>query len=211
MTTANTGTAEINTENVPNEIALFCAILFSAGGTVEYQRLEEHFGWSDDEFEFRLCDARSVLSAAGLTIIEVAGGFKMVTLPEAYEPLKAFFSKVKETGLSKAALETLSVIAYKQPCTRSDVEEIRGVNSDGVIRGLLDKRLIKVKERTDTPGRPFTYVTTSAFLELFGLKSLKDLPRVEGLESYKTGSYPEDVEKANAPREVSDSAGSLDE
>ncbi len=211
MTTANTGTTEVIAENAPDEIALFCAILFSAGGTVEYKRLEEHFGWSDDEFETRLEEARRLLSAAGLTIIEVAGGFKMVTLPEAYEPLKEFFSKVKETGLSKAAVETLSVIAYKQPCTRGDVEEIRGVNSDGVIRGLLDKRLIKVKERTDTPGRPFTYVTTSAFLELFGLKSLRDLPRVEGLENYKTGGYPDDHETANAPREADNPAEQFDE
>lgn len=195
MNTANTETSVEKSESAPDETSLFCAILFSAGGTIEYERLEEHFGWSDDEFEARLAEARGLLAAAGLTIIEVAGGFKMVTLPEAYEPLKAFFSKVKETGLSKAALETLSVIAYKQPCTRSDVEEIRGVNSDGVIRGLLEKRLIKVKERTDTPGRPFTYVTTAAFLELFGMKSLKDLPRVEGLDNFNANGHLDEATK----------------
>ena len=189
-------------ESAGAETALLCAILFSAGGTVEYEKLEAHFGWSDDEFEARLRAAREMLAPVGLNVIEVAGGFKMVTAPELYEPLKAFFSKIKETGLSKAALETLSVIAYRQPCTRTDVEEIRGVNCDGVVRGLLEKRLIKVKERTDTPGRPFTYVTTNAFLELFGMKSLKDLPRVEGLEDLKIAAGergPIEEEKDFAP------------
>ncbi|MCD6119301.1 SMC-Scp complex subunit ScpB [bacterium] len=162
---------------------LLCAILFSAGGTVEFGQIEEFFGWSDDEFEREFSRARDALSDVGLTIIEVAGGWRMVTSPAFFDDLKRFFTKIKEAGLSKAALEVLSVIAYRQPCTRASVEEIRGVNSEGVIRGLLERRLIKVKERSDAPGRPFTYVTTDRFLEVFGMRSIADLPRVEGLKN----------------------------
>ncbi|MEP0814851.1 MAG: SMC-Scp complex subunit ScpB [bacterium] len=170
----------------PNEVArtlppgaLLSAVLFSAGATVELSRLRDFFGFSDAQLSAALDESKECLKSSGLTIIEVAGGVKMVTVPEAYETIEAFFQRTKQTGLSKAALETVSVIAYKQPCTRTDVEEIRGVNCEGVIKGLLEKRLIKVKERTEGPGRPFSYVTTDRFLEIFGLKSLKDLPKVE--------------------------------
>lgn len=171
--------------------SLLGAILFSAGGTVEYDRLEAFFGSDSDTLAQAVGELKDILSSAGLTVIEVAGGYRLVTASEHIDELRRFYTEIKETGLTKAALETLSVIAYKQPCTRVDIEEIRGVASDSVVRGLLDKRLIKVKDRTDGPGRPFRYVTTDKFLELFGLKSIKDLPRVEGVEQISLKVKPE--------------------
>lgn len=164
------------------ETALLCAVLFGAGTTVDFEKLEEFFGWSEDEFEERLEEARKLLLPAGLTLIEVAGGWRMVTVPGLYGELDRFFKRVKKASLSKAALEVVSIIVYRQPCTRADVEEVRGVSCDGVIRGLLEKRLIKVKGRADAPGRPFSYVTSERFLEIFGMTSLSDLPRVDLVE-----------------------------
>lgn len=171
------------------DIALLGAILFSSGGTVDYNKLESFFQVNRDALANAVADLTDTLSTAGITVIEVAGGWRIVTSSHLIDELKRFYTEIKETGLTKAALETLSVIAYKQPCTRVDVEEIRGVASDGVVRGLLDKRLIKVKDRTDGPGRPFRYVTTDKFLEIFGLKSLDDLPRIDGLEKLVPKSY----------------------
>ncbi len=164
------------------DITLLGAILFSSGGTVDYERLESFFQTNRATLADAVTKLTVPLAAAGLLVIEVAGGWRIVTSSHLIDELKRFYTEIRETGLTKAALETLSVIAYKQPCTRVDVEAIRGVASDGVIRGLLDKRLIKVKDRTDGPGRPFRYVTTDRFLEIFGLKSLNDLPRVDGLD-----------------------------
>ena len=119
----------------------------------------------------------------GITIIEIAGGYQMLTNPHYASYVRNFFkTKVKEK-LSRPALETLAIVAYKQPVSRGDIELIRGVNSDGVVVHLLDKALIKIVGRKDIPGRPYLYGTTKEFLEYFGLKSLKDLPQLEDFAS----------------------------
>jgi len=111
----------------------------------------------------------------GLRIIEVAGGYRLATAPELATYLKRWFKKQKPR-LSKASLETLSIIAYKQPVTRSEVEAIRGVNVEGALSTLLDRGLIRIAGRRETVGRPILYGTTRLFLEHFGLNTLKDLP-----------------------------------
>lgn len=111
------------------------------------------------------------------SIAELAGGYQIVTNPE-FAPWISKLFKRDETKLSVPALETLAIIAYKQPLTRSEIEKIRGVNVDGVIKTLLDKGLIKVRGRKDAPGRPITYGTTEEFLKRFGLKNLESLPRL---------------------------------
>lgn len=119
------------------------------------------------------------LAGRGIRIIEIAGGFQMITAPEFAPFLKKLFKGRHLERLSRPALETLAIIAYKQPLTRSEIELLRNVNIDGVMKSLLEKNLIRISGRKKAPGRPCVYGTTRQFLEHFGLKSLEDLPKVE--------------------------------
>lgn len=131
---------------------------------------------------------------SGIQIIEVAGGFKMCT-NRMYAPfVKSLFKTSHEARLSGPSLETLAIIAYKQPVTRLDIESLRGVNVDGVIKALLEKGLIRTAGRKNVIGRPFLYTTTSEFLEYFGLKSLQDLPPIE--EFATLTPKPQNVEES---------------
>ena len=114
-------------------------------------------------------------------IEQVAGGFQILTLPEHGDLLKKFHQKEVDAKLTKAAIETLAIIAYKQPILRADVEAVRGVACGETIRSLMEKRLVKIAGRAEEPGRPILYGTTKRFLELFGLNSIKDLPQPEAL------------------------------
>lgn len=117
----------------------------------------------------------------GFYLCEVAGGYQLRTRPE----YKDWIKRLLQTGsprFSKPALETLAIIAWNQPIIRSEIERIRGVDSGGVIRLLLDKKLIKILGRKEIPGRPLIYATTKQFLEMFGLKDLKDLPSPKEIE-----------------------------
>ena len=109
-------------------------------------------------------------------IRNVAGGFRLFTQPEYQSYVEALAVTTRETRLSQAALETLAVVAYRQPVSRSDVEYVRGCDCDGVMRTLLTRRLLAIKGRSEAPGRPLLYATTDRFLEYFGLASLADLP-----------------------------------
>jgi len=116
---------------------------------------------------------------AGMVIVEIAGGFQMLSNSHAAVHIREFYKTKTKEKLSRPALESLAIIAYKQPVGRAEVEVIRGVNSDGTIAHLLNKGLIKITGRKEVPGRPFLYGTTKEFLEYFGLKSLEDLPKIE--------------------------------
>jgi segregation and condensation protein B len=112
----------------------------------------------------------------GLKIAELSGGFVMVTRPDC-APWIARLAKAKPTPkVSRSALETLAIVAYRQPLVRSEIEQIRGVETSGVLRTLLDQKLLRIVGRKDVPGRPMMYGTTKQFLQRFGLKDLKDLP-----------------------------------
>ncbi len=115
----------------------------------------------------------------GMQVIEIAGGFQMTTNSNFAQFLKRFFKNRYTDKLSKPALESLAIIAYKQPLTKAEIESLRNVNVDGVIKTLLDKNLIRICGRKKIPGRPFVFGTTRGFLEHFGLKSLSDLPKME--------------------------------
>lgn len=116
----------------------------------------------------------------GLQLVEIAGGFQIVTRPELHEWVRKLFHERTTSKLSVQALETLAVIAYKQPVTAAEIAEIRGVTSSGgVLSTLVDRRLIKTVGRKPVVGRPFMYATTREFLERFGLNDLSDLPKVE--------------------------------
>lgn len=115
----------------------------------------------------------------GMGIVEIAGGYQMLSNPRYVSYVRSFLKTRVKEKLTNPSLETLAVVAYKQPVSRADVELIRGVNSDGIVGNLSDKGLIKVVGRRDVPGRPYLYGTTKLFLEYFGLKSLDDLPKFE--------------------------------
>ncbi len=117
-----------------------------------------------------------------LTIIEVAGGFQIVTRDEFAPWIKKLYRSRSAGHLTQRALETLAIIAYKQPLTKQEVEAIRGVNSDAVIRTLIERNLITINGRKKAPGNPLLYGTTKQFLEYFGLKSLKDLPKLREID-----------------------------
>jgi segregation and condensation protein B len=119
----------------------------------------------------------------GFFLNQVAGGYQFRTRPEHLEWIKRMVQP-KPLHLSKAALETLAIIAYKQPVIRSDVEHIRGVDCGGVLRALLERKFIRVLGRRELPGRPLIYATTKRFLEVFGLKNLEDLPTPKEIEEF---------------------------
>jgi len=114
-------------------------------------------------------------------IEQIAGGYQILSLPKFGEALQRLHQKEIDAKLTKAALETLAIIAYKQPILRADIEAIRGVACGETIRSLMEKHLVKIAGRAEEPGRPILYGTTKRFLELFGLNSIKDLPQGESL------------------------------
>jgi segregation and condensation protein B len=117
----------------------------------------------------------------GLHIVQVAGGYQIVTRPEFHEWVRRLFHERTTQKLSVQALETLSVIAYKQPITAAEIAEIRGVNTSGVLNTLIERQLIKISGRKQVVGRPFLYSTTREFLIRFGLKDLSDLPNIQDM------------------------------
>jgi len=117
----------------------------------------------------------------GLQMVEVAGGYQIVTRPELNEWVRRLFHEQSASKLTVAGLETLAVIAYKQPITALEIGEIRGVNTSGVLSTLLERHLIKIAGRKNVVGRPFVYATTKEFLIRFGLKDLGDLPKIEDM------------------------------
>lgn len=132
----------------------------------------------------------------GLQLVEVAGGFQIVTRPQLSEWVRRLFHERTTQKLSVAALETLAVVAYRQPVTGPEVAEIRGVNTAGVLSTLIERKLIRVTGRKSVVGRPFLYGTTREFLERFGLNDLEDLPKVEDMAELMGFELPEPVEPA---------------
>jgi segregation and condensation protein B len=143
-------------------------------------------------------------------VYEVAGGYQMVTTPEFADYLKKFYKVKSKDKLSKPALETLAIIAYRQPMTKAEIEDIRGVNVDGVIETLSDRVMIRITGRKDAPGRPILYGTTREFLDRFGLSSLNELPKLSdfteadiGLQEVEDGLRK--VKKEDRPAGLDDS------
>jgi len=130
-----------------------------------------------------LLNGRYERDGGAFRIEEIAGGYQMLTRPEYHDVVARLHQARSENRLSQAALETLAIVAYRQPILRADVEAIRGVACGEVLRGLLDKQLVKIVGRAEVLGRPMLYGTTRRFLEVFALRSLDDLPRVEQLRS----------------------------
>jgi segregation and condensation protein B len=159
------------------------AFLFLSGEVLTYASLKDIIEIPEPEVKRLMEDLMEEYRErnAGLLIVEIANGYQMVTNPEYADLVRKFKNTHVSSKLSMPALETLAIIAYRQPIIRAEVEQIRGVNSDSAIKTLYEKRLIKIMGRKEAPGRPFLYGTTREFLQYFGLKDLTELPTLKDL------------------------------
>jgi segregation and condensation protein B len=133
---------------------------------------------------------RYMQTAMAYRIRELAGGYQFYIVPEFTGYVEELFTRRRKVRLTQAALETLAIIAYRQPVTRVEIEHIRGVASDGVIRNLLEKKVITIRGRAGTVGKPLQYGTTDEFLKFFGLNSLDDLPKMSEIEELISSREP---------------------
>jgi len=156
------------------------ALLFVSSGMVSIYQMGKTLELTDGEVETHLAELETHLMVAGhsLRLMRIKNKVQLMTDPSMSKIIESFLALETTNTLSQAALETLAIIAYKQPVTRPEVDVIRGVNSDGVMRTLLSKGLIEELGRADSPGRPIFYGTSPAFLQYFGLGSLEELPFV---------------------------------
>lgn len=180
-----TETAEPATEPVQEELldtgALqrnIEAVLFVASEAVSIKQLAKLTGAEEAEVTLALQHIDEAFAERGIVLREIAGGYRFASSPAARAVVEAYLLPPK-TNLSPAALESLAIVAYNEPVTKAQIEEIRGVSADSVIATLLDRRFIMESGRRESPGRPMLYKTTPDFLEAFGLKSLEDLPAVD--------------------------------
>ena len=159
------------------------ALLFASDSPLDPERIREVLELPDAATARELVGelrARYAAANGALQIVEVGGGFRLVTRPEMAPWLVRLARARTRVRLSRPALEALAIVAYKQPVSRPEVDAIRGVNSEGVLENLLERRLLRIAGRKDAPGRPFLYETTREFLVAFGLRDLGELPKVEG-------------------------------
>lgn len=157
------------------------AVLFAAGDAVPLEKLSEIIEQDRKTTESILSNLEMKYhnSPRGIMLRRLGTSYQLCTKPEYEEYIAALGTSRKKQGLSQAAYESLAIIAWHQPVTRAQVEQIRGVNSDNVIVNLVEKNLVREMGRQDSPGKPRLYGTTDEFLRIFGFSSLKDLPQVE--------------------------------
>ncbi len=170
----------------PDEIKRIVeAVLFAVQEPISARKLSEIVGETDaKEIQEVIRQLREEYDTHDrvFQIEEIANGFQLLSRPEYHEWISKIRKKSSEGKLSQQALETLAIIAYKQPVIRADIEAIRGVQSGQMIRTLVERGLVRITGRDEVLGRPLLYGTTTKFLDHFGLKSTKDLPKVEDLE-----------------------------
>jgi segregation and condensation protein B len=192
------------------------AILVATDRQLSEARLADLLGLSGKNVQKAIKDAIEELnsdydkSGRSFRIERLAGGYQILTRPQFSELLERLFGERQQSRLSQAALETLAIIAYRQPILRAEVEAIRGVACGEVLRSLLERRLVKITGRAEEIGRPMLYGTTSEFLKVFGLASLDDLPNVQGLsEPPRKSAKPQAKvadEKADAASDESEAS-----
>ena len=157
------------------------SVLFAAGEAVKTEKLAEIANVTTEEVAAEMNKIKHFYDSEkrGFAILEIDDGYQICTRPEYYSYVQEIAGIRRRQGLSAAALEALSIIAYNQPVTKGTIEYIRGVNSDGAVSRLVERGLIEEKGRLDAPGKPILYITTQEFLRNFGLKSLNDLPDIK--------------------------------
>lgn len=204
--------------NDPAPIRIVEAILLSSDTQMSAAKIASIMGGGSSKDVRRHIDALNQeyeSRGSSFRIEEIAGGYQILTLPEYNAWLVKLLRVRQETKLTAAAMETLSIVAYKQPCTRAEVEAVRGVAAGDMLNKLREMNLVKIVGRAEDLGRPILYGTTKRFLEVFGLPSLEDLPQVEALKlaprgagdsggAQQPGSATSEVEDASA--EAVDSA-----
>jgi segregation and condensation protein B len=191
----------------PELVGQLEALLFASDGPLPVERIAE-------VLELDRGEARALVDALraacdepgrGLAVAEVGGGVRLVTRPE-HAPVLMSLQKLRlKSRLSRAAVETLTIVAYRQPISRPEIEQLRGVGTESVLTHLLERRFIRVVGRKGTPGRPVLYGTTREFLEHFGLRDLQDLPAFE-----PPGGPPGEGDEAGQAAAVMAEPGSLD-
>lgn len=185
--------------------SVFEALLFISGEPVSLDTLKNILEIDKKEVE-KLAEElmnEYQLRNAGLLIAEVSGGFQMITNPVCAPWIKKLLSITMPTRLSQQSLETLSIIAYKQPVIKAEIDSIRGVNSEGPLRTLLERRLIKILGRKEAPGRPLMYGTTREFLQYFGLKDLSELPTLKEFQEVEETIIPLQTEEQKVKETIS--------
>ncbi len=166
------------------------SLLFISGAPVSLDKLKSIFEEeTGEQIEAQLAALRQEYDdrGSGIMLAEVGGGWQLATRPEHFSWIRKFKAVKVSTKLSKPALETLAIVAYKQPITRTEVETIRGVNIGGIMRNLMERRLVKIVGKKDVPGKPMMYGTTIEFLQYFGLKDLSALPTLKEFQELEAG------------------------
>jgi segregation and condensation protein B len=181
------------TEKLPSLVNQLEALLFAASGLVAPEQMAATLELSVRDIEEGLAVLEADLHLRGIRLQRHAGRVQLTTAPEYAPAVERFAGLEASNRLSRAALEALAIIAYQQPVTRPEIDAIRGVNSDGVLKSLLSKGLIEEAGRAERPGRPILYTITSDFLNHFGLSSLGDLPPIAELP----GNEPQTPETAD--------------
>jgi len=178
-----------------------------AAADFDFPEAREWEGISQKKVETLLAELGEQLAASGrpAELQEGASGWRFVTRPEYADWIRALLPEMRPERLSPAALETLALIAYRQPITKADIEAVRGVSVDGQIQKLIDRGLIRIGGRADLPGRPMLYETTGEFMEHFGVKDLDELPNAEELRKVE---LPTAEEAAGAGKEATEGEGS---
>ena len=167
-----------------HEKAVIEAILFLESDPVDSSFLSRVSGLSKEQVLTLIEEIREDCSASdrGLDLSEIGGGYQCVPKRELWPRLQDRYGKRRDSRLSRAAMETLSIIAYSQPITRGEIESLRGVSADAMIRQLMERSLIREVGKKDAPGRPVQFGTTREFLQRFGLSTIADLPKLDDLE-----------------------------
>jgi segregation and condensation protein B len=164
--------------------AIVESVLFVADTPLSFDRLYtilEEFDREDIRRAIEAITAECNCQERGIELVQVAGGYQFRSRPESADYIRRL-KKVKPARFSQSALETLAIIAYRQPVTRAEIEYLRGVDSGGILKSLLDKKLIKIIGKKDIPGKPLIYGTTREFMETFNLKDLASLPTLREIE-----------------------------
>lgn len=169
--------------NLETERALVEAVLFLESEPIDLKGLVAATGLAREVVSQAIDELRSHYGTAphGIELIEIAGGYMLAPKVALWESLKQRYGKRNDNRLSRAALETLAIVAYSQPITKGEIEAIRGVSADGMIKSLLDRGFIREVGKKDAPGRPLQYGTTKEFLTAFHLASIADLPKLDEL------------------------------
>jgi segregation and condensation protein B len=163
------------------------ALVFMAQETITFKeikeclvsRFQEKISQQDIEDSLLYLENKYAQSNSALELVKIAEGYKFMTKGAFYETIATYLKITSQKKLSKSALETLSIIAYKQPVVKSELEQIRGVNCDYAIQKLLEKELVEIIGRSEGPGRPLLYSTSTRFMDYFGLSSLDELPKTK--------------------------------